>query len=496
MSRTCVAVVAAGLVLAACAGDDGDSLGSVLESVATTPEVVSTAPTTVPPTTPAPETSAATTAPPPPTTTEPAPPTTAFAPGPGDDRWTPACVDQPAPDTQPAADDSTLDVFGPLGTEPGMEFALPLHRSDASSEPEPSSVAIERVPGGLALLVRPSSYLVDAHGAIVTVVDHDGTVRWRRCIGGIDAAGLLAGGSTMLVGTYGPAASVRWLAFDPVSGADVEPPAEIAGFSAYPYGDRHVLLRRFDEQPVAADRENLTLFDRATGELEAIPYPPSADGKIPGEVEFVFSGDVLVHGDGYHPPVGVYDGERWLIDPESLAELVAAEAVYDFAGGGWSGRDGAGNVLWTKPDWLDVSGEGFRSIATEGVTLLVACRDSTFDPATGLCADTFFAGVETLTGEVLWERPGRQAAPVAANGLAIVTTGDDTYTMIDVRTGEPVDATQVWPGGSFQQGCCGEDEFLWSGRRGGVVVAVDYEHVAVYYPRDFTSDTVTVDLLA
>jgi hypothetical protein len=67
--------------------------------------------------------------------------------------------------------------------------------------------------------------------------------------------------------------------------------------------------------------------------------------------------------------------------------------------------------------------------------------------------------------------------------------------MIDVRTGEPVDSSQVWPEGSFMQGCCGEDEFLWTNRLGGVVVAVDYARVTVYYPRDFAGVNATLALV-
>jgi hypothetical protein len=105
-----------------------------------------------------------------------------------------------------------------------------------------------------------------------------------------------------------------------------------------------------------------------------------------------------------------------------------------------------------------------------------------------------FAGVETATGEVFWEQPEQQAAVVAGDGHALVTRSDGTYAMIDARTGEPIDPSQVFPEASFMQGCCGEDEVLWTARRGGLVVAVDYQDVTIWYPEALTDQTTTVDL--
>lgn len=492
MRRAFAVFAAVGFVLAACSGDE--------VATETVPETVSTtaAPETTLPATTIPETTVPDTTAPPTTTTESAPPTTAFVPSPPDARWNPVCVDQPAPPAPPAEDDPALETFGPLGDVPGLEITLPMPSSAEGSYQAPS-VRVARVPGGLALLVTPSWLSdLDGGGAIVTVVGHDGRVRWRRCI---DPAGtvssLLAGGSTVLVGTYAKETGVpSWLALDPLTGGEDEPPLEIDGLSAYPYGDRYVLLRRPDiaaSEPIVASEEHMALFDRTTGTIETVPYPPSADGQLPGLIDFTFSGDTLVQRSN-RVPIAVFDGGQWLTDRESLVTLVEPEAMSVFTTDAsvWVGRNGAGEELWSKAEWHDPQSEGFQSIATDGVTILRGCKAN---DEQGFCTEGVFAGVDTATGEVLWEQPEQQAAVVAGDGYALVTTSGGTYSMIDARSGEPIDPSQVFPEGSFMQGCCGEDEVLWTGRLGGLVVAVDYQDVTVWYPRAVTGQTNALDLL-
>jgi hypothetical protein len=487
---------AAGLVVAACSDDDV-ATDTVPVTVPTTATPATTQPPTTLPETTIPDTTAPATMEPPAPTTEPVSPSTAFVPGLPDERWTPPCVDQPALSASPAEDDPLLETFGPLGSVPALEIVLPLPSSTDESSQAPSA-RVERVPGGLALLVAPSTLSALDGGAFVTVVGHDGQVRWQRCL---DPTGvvssLLAGGSTLLVGTYAiETGEPSWMAFDPLTGGDMEPPSEIAGLSAYPYGDRYVLLRRPDipgVESVVAAEDHMALFDRTTGTVEAIPYPATADGQSPGLLEFAFVGDTLVQRSN-RVPIAVFDGEQWLTDGESLVSLVVPEAMTVPAGDVlvWVGRNGAGEELWRKPEWHDPMTEGFQSIATDGVTILRACKAS--DEA-GLCTEGVFAGVETATGEVLWERPEQQAAMVAGDGFALVTRSDGRYAMIDARTGEPTDPSQEFLPGSFMQGCCGEDEVLWTARRGGLVAAVDYQNVNVWYPEAMTSATTTVHLL-
>ena len=137
-------------MLAACS-DDEAATETVPESVSTAAAPETTLPVTTTPATTVPGTTA-----PPTTTMESVPPATAFVPGPPDQRWNPVCVDQPALLAPRAEHDPLLETFEPLGDVPGLKITLPMQSSAEESYQAPS-VRIERVPGGLALLVTPSA---------------------------------------------------------------------------------------------------------------------------------------------------------------------------------------------------------------------------------------------------------------------------------------------------------------------------------------------------
>jgi hypothetical protein len=66
--------------------------------------------------------------------------------------------------------------------------------------------------------------------------------------------------------------------------------------------------------------------------------------------------------------------------------------------------------------------------------------------------------------------------------------------MIDTATGEAI-AGQRWEDpAAFEQQCCFDSEFVWVGRTGGVVVAVNGRRIAVWYPAaaDLPASTATL----
>jgi hypothetical protein len=62
--------------------------------------------------------------------------------------------------------------------------------------------------------------------------------------------------------------------------------------------------------------------------------------------------------------------------------------------------------------------------------------------------------------------------------------------MIDTATGAAVGDEQCWDDPeTFRTGCCGESEFVWVHRDGGVVIATNNDHVRVWYPAAIDEQT-------
>jgi hypothetical protein len=130
------------------------------------------------------------------------------------------------------------------------------------------------------------------------------------------------------------------------------------------------------------------------------------------------------------------------------------------------------------------------------VVLANVCRDA---DASGGCVTGALVALDLATGDLRWELPGFRALGTFGDGSAIV--GDEfvaggespSFVMIDLDTGAAVPG-QEWAPGTFVNGCCGEGDFVHVGRDGGVVWAVDYRTIRVYYPEALATPTVVVDL--
>jgi hypothetical protein len=109
-------------------------------------------------------------------------------------------------------------------------------------------------------------------------------------------------------------------------------------------------------------------------------------------------------------------------------------------------------------------------------------------------------GLDMATGEQLWQLPGFRGVSAFGNGLALITDGDAGYVLIDVSTGEQVDAPEensAWPDPeAFRTACCGEGDYVWVGRDGGVVFAVNNGTVSLWNPPStVASQSTTVSLI-
>ena len=110
---------------------------------------------------------------------------------------------------------------------------------------------------------------------------------------------------------------------------------------------------------------------------------------------------------------------------------------------------------------------------------------------------TLLVGLDTATGDTLWELDGNRGVSALGDGFAIITNdAGDGWEMIDTLTGDLVDDSQQWAGiEPFSQECCGAGDFIWVGRDGGLVFAVNQDHVRVWYPQGRSDGTIDMSLM-
>lgn len=417
-----------------------------------------------------------------------------------DERWTPTCVESFG-SGDAASDDAGLDEFGPLGAVPGLDIVLPEFRSSDQAAPAAVNVAVGRVDGGTAVLARPyEGEITNAY--ILSVVDDDGSVRWRRCLDGFVAGSMLTapGADEVTVGEYPPTTDggPSWHTFSLATGLDRDPIAVPAGLDQLVVDDHYSLFGPRGDRLSTTD-DQLAVLDLRSGELDVIPYPP--DFGIPvfrHEFEVIDEGSgayvILQRVDGPQSPVSsVYVDGAWTTDDATILASAPVRAVLTFDERGWEGHDGLGEVVWSRPDLLDIRREGFLSDVSDSVTVINGCREQ----SDAGCVDGSLFGIDTATGETRWERDGLRGVSAVGDGFAIVTNdAGDGWEMIDTLTGEIVDESQQWAGiEPFAQECCGAGDFVWVGRDRGIVFAVNGDRIRVWYPQDHAGATIDVSVM-
>jgi hypothetical protein len=111
-------------------------------------------------------------------------------------------------------------------------------------------------------------------------------------------------------------------------------------------------------------------------------------------------------------------------------------------------------------------------------------------------------GVDALTGRTVWRLDGQYGVSIVADGVALIAGPFDSdpstieptvWTMIDTATGRQVADDQRWGEPYwFGIGCCDSPESAWVDD--GVVFTVDEVDLQIWYPRQFSTPTVTVSL--
>ncbi len=428
--------------------------------------------------------------------------------------WSNACVERPG-DGDIGATTAGLGTFGPLGNAPVLDIALPSYRDEGEFPASEPLASVAKVPGGTIVLVGSESADLDAP-VVLAAVDDDGSVRWRRC--------LLAGSSTRLAvaaGDLSPTTGYlsndagQLLAVDLATGADADPPAGVDGLIEQARSRRYVVYGRLAGTVSVVD-DRLRVLDLATGDVRDVPYPESADGRPFGAVpigidpEHVGDAPVLFAGDGDVTSAVFTDGE-WRSDPETIVS-VSRPSVIETFGDATTGatprieaHDALGNVQWTYPTLGALPAEGFHVADAGGVTLANVCTQPTAES----CDAGALIGLDTATGELLWQLDGFRGVSAYGDGYALITdaavyeaAGDgsptslaDGYEMIDLRTGDPAGGNAAWSGfDTFLTTCCGDADYRYVARDGGVVYVVNGARLTVWFPKAASRPTADLSL--
>ena len=438
--------------------------------------------------------------------------------------WTEECTEVAGDGGVAYAFDPTLEEFTTLGPAPTLDLVMP--QVVTSAGPYGSIASTRTIPGGVLIGVYPPSGWPTADEMLssssLVAVNDDGTVRWRRCFDDDFETRRFAVAPADLEPDVAWVASTAWdeplriVGVDLATGADVAFPAraaDLAGLTERGYGSSRVVVLgpQFTGGPVQAD-DRLLVVDTLDGSITDVPVPPSWVGSEGGWAYLIDADpadDEVVLADrapGPNESAALYLDGSWTEDPAVQRDLLPLQVTESF-GEPFELHllDGSGDQLWAATDFHGIGREGFRWAIADDVVVAVRCAEwdtmgvctwvDDEPPAEELVAFDLETGVE------LWSTPGGRALTAVAGNTALATAragevglSADGYVLLDLTTGDAVPGA-TWPAGSFDEGCCGEGEYLHVSRTGGVVVATDMDHVRVWYPPELTTPTVTVDLM-
>jgi hypothetical protein len=491
-------VLIAGAALATGCGND--DAAPAAPSVATPPAATITTPPTTPP--------VASAQPPGPTT----PPSTARGPNGG-------CVDVPAGAAAAGGvyAEHAYDRFGPLDTGPTLTIQRPVttgdeHRFNAA-----------RIDGGILVTVshtapRPPT---PADQVLVAAVNHDGTLRWSRCLDGYEVLDL-----AVAAPAHQPAHAVLvvvtdhsgdrphhlvQLALD--TGAEAAASALTAagiddpdGFVIVATTDRYALLA---DQPDDGPLRRLVRYDLATDTAVDVGVPAELTAVVewqrcrPGigpvltDAGDVFVADVptdIVAGvtdrTGAGPVVALWHDGSWTRDPDVLVAAVGPRPGFACADDGWPGTlhavDAAGRTVWSDPtaSWPMLDDGGWYLDGDVAIGQICTARDD------GGCGEFALAGYDAASGGRLWALPGaRIVASEPADGYALVWDNPDNATLeptawilVDDRTGRAVPGQRFKPEAFTLYPSREVNGFNTTNRAGGLILVVAYDEVRVWYP--------------
>jgi hypothetical protein len=258
----------------------------------------------------------------------------------------------------------------------------------------------------------------------------------------------------------------------------------------------------------------LLILDTTTMAMTEVPFPPDyytgerwADWIQLVETDAVADGWILKQfGEEYPIVASVFVDGAWTADPTIIQSVVPVTPFSSYGmGSPWNGLDPHGQIVWTLPDKVAYWSEGPWRFQDDDIELLVVCER--YDPTTdggSLCVAPGLVAVDGESGTILWELPGHRQVAAIGDGYAIVSDTNDLYDgssptswfMIDTATGETIDG-QVWNYETFETNYYSmEEDGIWVRRVGGIVIAVNGQHIRVWMPGVRSNGTVEVSLPA
>jgi hypothetical protein len=258
------------------------------------------------------------------------------------------------------------------------------------------------------------------------------------------------------------------------------------------WSDTHVLLGPPDGTTIDTTRDRLLLVDLASLSGQLLPFPDVSEGtdSMNNSFRLDANGNPYLVGsqDGHDIVLSAFTDGMWNSD----AGAMQIEPTVDFEllpPDGQTPRliavDGAGNTLWRRDDITSEPHEGFRTGRSGDVTVVSGCIGTYTD---FVCDAPALVGVASTTGETQWVLDGQRAVVALADGYALITdaiTDSGTpagWLLVDTNTGLPVSGQRWEDPGTFQQECCGGEEFWFVRRDGGVIIAGHETELAIWYP--------------
>ena len=516
---TLAVVMAAAILLVACGGDEADTTPSDATPIVTAPAadtIDTAAPSTVAPTTPASSSTEV------PATSSSPPGSTTTSTAAGRSGFDPPCVEHVPNRTAPVADETVFDRLGPIGVAPSIRIVLPNGYSSFDGSSQASTSKTTRIPGGLLVSIF-SSYFP---GTMLVAVDHDGHLRWQRCLD--DRVELVAAAPSpatplealVLTSTFvdGEFRSTWWsIALDDGSAtptltgslARLDLPDAAAPFAALQSYGTPVVFGPDREHVVDVADDRLAVIDLVDMSAEAIRFPPEFDGHPAGELQLESGagGELLRMGLArdlaHRVPNSVWTGDTWSTDPARLRAAWPTTAGYGYQpppDGGMpmlEAYDALGEVQWQRPDLRLMLGEGFLAGVFGDRVVAISCRPITGDE---MCSEFRTGAYSLASGATLWEVDGFRSVTAAGDGVAMMSTrtGDESssgWALVDLSTGRPVRADQVWPEPTaFLTECCGGDEYQRVDQHDGLLAVQTGGALLVYLPELEAHPTVDIDL--
>ncbi len=374
-----------------------------------------------------------------------------------------------------------LDTFGPLASVPN-DITLPQGPTDQAPV-----VSLARVPGGVLVALR-SGTNGPFTGSMLTLVNHDGTVRWTTC--STSSLTVYAGdpartptSAVAILTTQNPDGSatdaVNTVNLANGTAKDVTTQvAKAAGVSAKDLTFRAAsplsawFGGKLDRKVTASSRlARLDLFSFASTSAD---YPKSLIGKESGTAYLAFtrSRDLYVNtNDGVSPITALRNNGVWTTNAAQIEASYGPIVVY--GENGFRRVTPAGQVMWTSTV-QDTGHEGFDYRVDGNTVVAATCKNNDKTNCTNR-----LVGIDAATGKVVWTNTNFATAAEVADGYTLAL-GDPAPAMLDSATGQVV---QTLPADAhFYNGCCGEEN-VFTQRLGGIVAAVDGVHLRLWYPK-------------